>query len=219
MVYTIDNLSKLLNRRPRTLYHMHTKHNMGTLQEVAEGRRLLFSEEEYQKMKYLFSDKSKERLLTNATVARLIEVIKETPMNVYDLARELRVKKSSLQGLIAAMTSEFEELAETPSGLLYWKGCKTPAQSEGNRVRHVYKSRITGKITVWYTYSDIYDAPDPGYMLLATDKCLYVEDVKGQYAYEHDMVQIGDKTVEACGELSKGFRIVGNIYENTMYSG
>ena len=37
MVYTIDNLSKLLNRRPRTLYHMHTKHNMGTLQEVAEG--------------------------------------------------------------------------------------------------------------------------------------------------------------------------------------
>ena len=59
-------------------------------------------------------------------------------MNVYDLARELRVKKSSLQGLIAAMTSEFEELAETPSGLLYWKGCKTPAQSEGNRV--TYKS-------------------------------------------------------------------------------
>ena len=120
MQYTIEQLSKLLNRQPRTLYRMHIEHDLGQICDVAEGRRLLFSEEEYKKLCLIFTDNSKDKLLANPTVVKIIMELKKKPMSVYDLARILRVKKSSMQGLIAAMTNEFEELAEDNRGILYW---------------------------------------------------------------------------------------------------
>lgn len=213
MQYTIEQLSKLLNKKPRTLYRLHVEHNMGKIGEVAEGRRLLFSEEEYQLMVQMFADKSKERLLTNETVAIIIDTLQRTPMTVYDLARKLKIKKSSLQTLIAAMTTEFEELAEDDRGTLYWKGYAQPEVSEGGKVRHVYRSYITKAIIMWYTYSDIGPGSDPGYQYLGTDKCLYIEDTTGKLAYENDIVQSGSNTIVADSTLDGIFKIVGNVYD------
>lgn len=213
MQYTIEQLSKLLNRKPRTLYRLHVEHNMGKIGEVAEGRRLLFSEEEYQLMVQMFADRSKEKLLTNETVATIIDTLQRTPMTVYDLARRLKIKKSSLQTLIAAMTTEFEELAEDYRGILYWKGYSSPDINEGFKVRHVYRSYISKAITMWYTYSDVGPGNDPGYQYLGTDKCLYTEDVNGKWAYENDIVQLGSDTVLATDELEGNFKIVGNVYD------
>ena len=61
--YTIEQLSKLLNRKQRTLYRLHKEHNMGKIGEVAEGRRLLFSEEEYQLMADVSSKADKDWLI------------------------------------------------------------------------------------------------------------------------------------------------------------
>lgn len=213
MEYTIEQLSKLLNRKPRTLYRLHVEHNMGKIGEVAEGRRLLFSEEEYQLMEQMFADRNKEKLLTNETVATIIDTLQRTPMTVYDLARKLKIKKSSLQTLIAAMTTEFEELAEDYRGVLYWKGYSSPGINEGCKVRHVYRSYISKAIAMWYTYSDVGPGNDPGYQYLGTDKCLYTEDVKGKWAYENDIVQVGAATVLATDKLEGNFKIVGNVYD------
>lgn len=217
MQYTIEQLSKLLNRKQRTLYRLHRDHNMGKIGEVAEGRRLLFSEEEYQLMVQMFADKSKERLLTNATVAAVIDTLQRTPMTVYDLARKLKIKKSSLQTLIAAMTTEFEELAEDYRGILYWKGYSSPEISEGCKVRHVYRSYISKAITMWYTYSDVGPGNDPGYQYLGTDRCLYIEDVTSRWVYEHDIVQIANTVILAHDKLEGNFKIVGNVY-NEQYT-
>lgn len=213
MQYTIEQLSKLLNRKQRTLYRLHKEHNMGKIGEVAEGRRLLFSEEEYQLMVQMFTDRSKEKLLTNETVAIIIDTLQRTPMTVYDLARKLKIKKSSLQTLIAAMTTEFEELAEDYRGVLYWKGYAMPEVSEGCKVRHVYRSYISKAITMWYTYSDIGPGNDPGYQYLGTDKCLYIEDTTGKWAYENDIVQVGAVTMLATDKLEGNFKIIGNVYD------
>lgn len=212
MRYTIEQLSKLLNRRPRTLYRMHIEHGIGTLGEVAEGRRLVFTEEEYAYLAELFADKSRDRLLTNQTVAEVIDVLMQTPMTVYDLARKLKVKKSSMQTLITTMTMSFEELVENYKGVLYWKGSSVPDMDEGARIRHVYKSYISDKIIRWYTYSNVGVGNDPGYLHIATDKCLYEEDITGRLAYEHDIIIIGDAKVEAYEDIGKEFKIIGDIY-------
>lgn len=212
MQYTIEQLSKLLNRKQRTLYRLHKEHNMGRIGEVAEGRRLLFSEEEYQLMVQMFADKSRDKLLTNETVAIIIDTLQRTPMTVYDLARKLKIKKSSLQTLIAAMTSQFEELAEDYRGILYWKGYSMPEINEGCKVRHVYRSYISKAITMWYTYSDIGPGSDPGYQYLGTDRCLYIEDTTGKLVYENDIVQAGNVTMVANDKLDGRFKIVGDVY-------
>lgn len=212
MQYTIEQLSKLLNRKQRTLYRLHKEHNMGRIGEVAEGRRLLFSEEEYQLMVQMFTDKSRDKLLTNETVAIIIDTLQRTPMTVYDLARKLKIRKSSLQALIAAMTSQFEELAEDYRGILYWKGYSMPEVSEGCKVRHVYRSYISKAITMWYTYSDIGPGNDPGYQYLGTDRCLYIEDTTGKLVYENDIVQAGNVTMVANDKLDGSFKIVGDVY-------
>lgn len=213
MQYTIEQLSKLLNRQPRTLYRMHIEHDLGQICDVAEGRRLLFSEEEYRKLCLIFTDNSKDKLLANPTVVKIIMELKKKPMSVYDLARILRVKKSSMQGLIAAMTNEFEELAEDNRGILYWVGWSIPETEERHLVRYVYHSRITGNILEWKTFVGVPAVEDSGYRLLATNRCLYIEDVSGKLAYEGDMVQVGTQVFEVLPEMPMSFKIIGTIYD------
>ena len=88
MTYTTDQVSKLLGKSPRTLYRMHVEHGLGQVQDVAEGRRLLFTEQEFKQLEFLLKDKSRERLMQDHRVLDIVTSLMDRPMTIYDLDRK-----------------------------------------------------------------------------------------------------------------------------------
>lgn len=118
--YTLEQLAILLGKNSKTIYRAHLEYHIGKLYEVEEGRRLLFSESEYEFLLDLFWTKRRRELLKRKDVNAVISVLKKTPMTAYDLARTLRVPKSKVQSLLVAMTRVFSELSEDDYGVLYF---------------------------------------------------------------------------------------------------
>lgn len=212
MKYTLDQVSKLLGKSPRTLYRLHIEHGIGKVQDVAEGRRLLFTNEEFKRLEYLLRDKSRERLLADPRVLDIITTLIDRPMTLYDLTRTTGYRKSTITTLITTMTPVFWELSEDQRGVLYWD-TYVEYKHEGEMIRHVYLSSFTNKVVFVHTYSDIVSAPDRGYTLLSTDRCAYVEDSMGKLIYSNDILLVNGEVVIATEDF-KGFgKIIGNIYE------
>jgi hypothetical protein len=212
MLYTIAQLSALLRKVPKTIYNEHVTKGIGTLHETEEGRRLLFTELEYQYLQKLFDERQKERLLAKPNVGRIVDLLKKTPMTVYDVARKLKMAKSTAQSLLASMSFIFDELEEDQRGILYFGNKPLDVKLGGDLVRHVFLSDITGDIICWYTFADVTVPPDSSYTLLMTDMCLYEQDMRGKLVYEHDIICANGVYALAVPPIPKEFRIVGNIH-------
>jgi len=214
MLYTIAQLSALLRKVPKTIYNEHVSKGIGTLHETEEGRRLLFTEKEYVYLQQLFDERQKERLMAKPNVSRIIALLKKSPMTAYDVARALKIQKSTVQSLLASMSFAFDELQEDQRGVLYF-GSKPPAaRVSGDMIRHVFLSDITGNIVLWYTFTDTPIPVDIDYSLLMTDMCLYEQDMHGKLAYEHDIICADGLYALAETPLPKKFTIVGNIHKD-----
>lgn len=124
MLYTLAQLSFLLQRNARTIYRAHQEYQVGKLHDTAEGRRLLFTEEEYEFLHHLFWSKRRTDIMKKKGVAEIIAALKEHPMNVYDLARYIHLSKSNVESLLVSMTIVFSELSEDENGVLYFGYCE-----------------------------------------------------------------------------------------------
>lgn len=214
MLYTIAQLSALLRKVPKTIYNEHVAKGLGTLQETEEGRRLLFTEQEYAYLRQLFDERQKERLMSKPNVNRIIELLKVKPMTLYDIARALKLHKSTVQSLLASMSFVFDELAEDQKGVLYFGNKPQSTHRDSGMVRHVFLSDITGEILCWMTFADTPIPSDISYALLMTDKCLYQQDVHGKMAYENDIICVNGEYRLADDKIPEHFTITGNIHKN-----
>lgn len=212
MTYTTDQVSKLLGKSPRTLYRMHVEHGLGQVQDVAEGRRLLFTEQEFKQLEFLLKDKSRERLMQDHRVLDIVTSLMDRPMTIYDLVRCTGMTKSVVTTLVSTMTPVFWELTEDQRGLLHWDAY-TVEPHEGECVRYAYRSTYTGKIVTMNTFSDVLVPHDKGYILLSRDACTYETDVDGHYIYVNDIVQVRGSRIVATKDFKGTGKVVGTVYE------
>ncbi len=212
MRYTTDQVSKLLGKSPRTLYRMHVEYGLGEVCDAAEGRRLLFTDKEFERLEYLLKDKSRERLLQDHRVLDIITSLVDRPQTIYDLVRSTGMSKSTVATMLSRMTPVFWELTEDQRGVLHWDAY-TVDKYEGERIRYAYRSTYTGKIVTMNTYSDVLVPHDKGYILLSKDACTYEQDVDGRYVYVNDIVLTGGARVVATKDFKGVGKIVGTVYE------
>lgn len=217
MLYNIEQVGKLLNKVSKTIYRAHKRYNVGTLHEVAEGRRLLFTEDELVFLKQtIFADTRKEKLLATPQVKKIICALLENPMSVYELARVTNINKGTLQSLLATMSHAFKTLAEDEQGILYFTDGKHPISNDSVRVRHAFWANESKKYVLWETFLNIPIPYDVSYYLTNTDNCLNIFDVKGKILYENDFIMCNETRMLATEVIYDDFLIVGNTYMNTV---
>lgn len=214
MLYTINQISLRLAKAPKTIYRAHKQYNLGKLYDVAEGRRLLFTEQELDQLEnVIFVDKRKEKLLQNEKVREIVSVLKTTPMTLYNLSKKTHISKGTLQSYIMSMSYAFTNLAEDDSGVLYFLDYVRPPDNSNARIRRVYYSVLSNKYVYWETYSNVEAIKESNYILVGEDKCLYLHDKFGKFAYENDIVLYNNERCVINEDMQGDFIIVSNIYE------